>query len=197
MTCLGRRSCLLVICIHDICIVVMVRKSTQHHANKAATHRAAALFNVTILHPGRLDERREPYGRRDPPRGAGARRVWPVLVGPTSPGSLCKPVQCLDASVRRPCILMPDSLASRSCSFVSWYAVRAAIVNVVHDQERKKPTWGNTRRCFTTSAYSSTSPPAWPSCSLSSLPTVSLENCEQVRRDSSNAIDCTTQRQKQ
>jgi len=35
----------------------------------------------------------------------------------------------------------------------------------------KKPTWSNTRRCSTTSAYSSTSPPAQPGCSLSSHPT--------------------------
>ena len=35
----------------------------------------------------------------------------------------------------------------------------------------KKPTWRNTRRHSTTSAHSSTSPPALPSCPLSSRPT--------------------------
>ena len=38
-------------------------------------------------------------------------------------------------------------------------------------QERKKPTRSNTRRYSTTSAYSSTSPPAPPGCPSSSHPT--------------------------
>ena len=41
-------------------------------------------------------------------------------------------------------------------------------------KNEKKPTWRNTRKCSTTSAYSSTSLPARPSCSLSSHPTTSL-----------------------
>ena len=40
-------------------------------------------------------------------------------------------------------------------------------------QEQKKPTCSNTRRRSNTSAYSSTNPPAAPSCSLSSRPTTS------------------------
>ena len=51
----------------------------------------------------------------------------------------------------------------------------AVIVNNLHRQERKKPTWRNTRRYSTTSAYSLTSPSAHPGCSLSSHPTTSLE----------------------
>ncbi len=39
--------------------------------------------------------------------------------------------------------------------------------SVLHGQKRKKPTWRNTRRYSTTSAYSLTSPSAPPSCSLS------------------------------
>jgi hypothetical protein len=38
-------------------------------------------------------------------------------------------------------------------------------------QEQKKPTWRNTPRRSTTSAYSSTSPPVQPGCSPSSHPT--------------------------
>ena len=41
----------------------------------------------------------------------------------------------------------------------------------MHDRERKKPMWRNTRRRSTTSAYSLTSPSARPGCSLSSHPT--------------------------
>ena len=48
--------------------------------------------------------------------------------------------------------------------------------------EQKKPTWRNTRRYSTTSAYSSTSPPARPGCSLSSHPTIALEGGGQLRR---------------
>ena len=40
-------------------------------------------------------------------------------------------------------------------------------------RKRKKPTWRNTLRYSTTSAYSLTSPPARPGCSLSSHPTTS------------------------
>jgi hypothetical protein len=53
------------------------------------------------------------------------------------------------------------------------------------EQEQKKPTWQNTRRHSTTSAYSSTRPPAGPGCSLSSHPTISLENGDQLRRNPS------------
>ena len=42
--------------------------------------------------------------------------------------------------------------------------------------KRKKPTWRNTRRYSTTSAYSLTSPSAGPGRSLSSHPTNSLES---------------------
>ena len=38
-------------------------------------------------------------------------------------------------------------------------------------QPRKKPTWRNTRRCSTTSAYSLTGHPDCPRCHLSSHPT--------------------------
>ena len=57
--------------------------------------------------------------------------------------------------------------------------------------ETKKPTWRNTRRYSTTSAYSTTSPPARPGCSPSSHPTTSLESREQVRCDPPNALNCT------
>jgi hypothetical protein len=40
-------------------------------------------------------------------------------------------------------------------------------------RKQKKPTWWNTRRYSTTSAYSSTSPPARPGCPLASHPTTS------------------------
>ena len=40
--------------------------------------------------------------------------------------------------------------------------------------QRKKPTWWNTHRYSTTSAYSLTSPPVGPGCSSSSLPTTSI-----------------------
>ena len=43
-------------------------------------------------------------------------------------------------------------------------------------QEQKKPAWRNTRRHSTTSAYSSTNPPAGPGCSLSSHPTTSNQS---------------------
>ncbi|MGZ5247663.1 MAG: hypothetical protein ACXWV5_11510, partial [Flavitalea sp.] len=45
------------------------------------------------------------------------------------------------------------------------------IVSVLHSQEQKKPTWRNTRRYSTTSAYSSTNPPAQPGCFSASHPT--------------------------
>ena len=51
-------------------------------------------------------------------------------------------------------------------------------------RKTKKPTWRKTRRYSTTSAYSSTNPPARPGCPLSSHPTISLENRGQVRRGS-------------
>src|SRR5271157_2538678 len=52
--------------------------------------------------------------------------------------------------------------------------------------EIKKPTWRNTQRYSTTSAYSSTSPPAWPGCPLPSHPTTSIQifsgaECESTR----------------
>ena len=40
--------------------------------------------------------------------------------------------------------------------------------------QEKKPTWWNTRRYSTTSAYSSTSPPTQPGCPSSSRPTTSI-----------------------
>jgi hypothetical protein len=43
------------------------------------------------------------------------------------------------------------------------------------DEPKKKPTWWNTRRHSTTSAYSSTGPPARPGCPSSSFPTTSTE----------------------
>ena len=45
------------------------------------------------------------------------------------------------------------------------------VPNVSCRQEQKKPTWRNTQRRSTTSAYSSTNPPAEPGCSSSSHPT--------------------------
>ena len=42
----------------------------------------------------------------------------------------------------------------------------------VTPQERKKPTWSNTQRDSTTSAYSATSPPVGPGCPSSSRPTI-------------------------
>ncbi len=50
----------------------------------------------------------------------------------------------------------------------------------------KKPTWQNTHRYSTTSAYSLTSPSAPPRCPLSSHPTISRESRDQVFRDSSS-----------
>jgi hypothetical protein len=65
---------------------------------------------------------------------------------------------------------------------------RGVLANVAHRQEQKRPTWRNTRRYSATSAYSLTSPPARPGCSLSSHPTISLDSRDQVRRDSSTSI---------
>ena len=45
----------------------------------------------------------------------------------------------------------------------------------LHGLITTKPTWRNTRRYSTTSAYSLTNPPARPGCSLFSHPTFSLE----------------------
>ena len=46
-----------------------------------------------------------------------------------------------------------------------------AVAAIPQHRKQKKPTWQNTLRYSTTSAYSSTSPPAPPSCSLASHPT--------------------------
>ena len=56
------------------------------------------------------------------------------------------------------------------------------------NQEQKKPTWRDTRRYSTTSAYSSTSPPVGLGCSLSSHPTTLLESHDPLCHNSSNAI---------
>ena len=65
------------------------------------------------------------------------------------------------------------------------------VANVLHNQEQKKPTWRNTQRYSTTSAYSSTSPPALPSCSLSSHPTIRWRAATNIATSSSsNVIIC-------
>ena len=61
------------------------------------------------------------------------------------------------------------SLAAWSLDRAFGFLLPAAIVS--HYRKRKKPTWRNTLRRSTTSAYSSTIPPASPSCSSSSHPT--------------------------
>src|ERR1700731_3232390 len=43
--------------------------------------------------------------------------------------------------------------------------------SMLAERHKKKPTWSNTFRHSTTSAYSATSRPARPGCSSSSLPT--------------------------
>ena len=47
-------------------------------------------------------------------------------------------------------------------------------LRVMPDAQTKRPTWRNTHRYSTTSAYSLTSPPEWSGCSPSSHPTTSL-----------------------
>jgi len=47
----------------------------------------------------------------------------------------------------------------------------SVVAAVPQHRKRKKPTWRNTRRYSITSAYSTTGPPAEPSCSSSSHPT--------------------------
>ncbi len=81
-----------------------------------------------------------------------------------------------------------QSAAQRSYQATPSHSLRAVIVNALHDQEQKKPTWWNTQGYSTTSAYSSTSLPAQPGCSLSSHPTTSLESREQVYRHSPSTI---------
>src|SRR5207237_3555619 len=56
----------------------------------------------------------------------------------------------------------------------AWFAT-------VSPQSKKKPTWWNTLRYSTTSAYSLTSPPARPGCSSSSHPTTSIDIYRSVR----------------
>ena len=62
-------------------------------------------------------------------------------------------------------------LGQFQCSLGRHEAPSRLILNVSCRQEQKKPTWLNTRRRSATSAYSSTNPPAKPSCSSSSHPT--------------------------
>ena len=81
-----------------------------------------------------------------------------------------------------------QSAAQRSYQATPSHSLRAVIVNALHHQEQKKPTWWNTQGYSTTSAYSSTSLPAQPGCSLSSHPTTSLESREQVYRHSPSTI---------
>ena len=47
--------------------------------------------------------------------------------------------------------------------------------NIPRRQEQKKPTWRNTLRYSTTSAYSLTNPPEVPGCPSPSHPTTALE----------------------
>jgi hypothetical protein len=62
---------------------------------------------------------------------------------------------------------------------------------VPHRQEQKKPTWQNTRRYSTTSAYSSTSPPAGPGCYSPSHPTTSATKPRPTAPRPSHRYHCT------
>ena len=94
---------------------------------------------------------------------------------------LCARVRCHDLHVK---LESHRQIASRimcnvRCRILptSLRKLRGVFISVAPSEERakKKPTWRNTRRCSTTSAYSSTSPPAEPGCSLSSHPTTSTQ----------------------
>src|SRR5271157_5017724 len=66
--------------------------------------------------------------------------------------------------------------------------------------EIKKPAWRNTQRYSTTSAYSSTSPPAKPGCPLPGHPTTSIQHfsgaeCE-VHMGSVTILHCLARKQK-
>src|SRR5579862_1704045 len=62
------------------------------------------------------------------------------------------------------------------------------LTDLARSRTKKKPTWRNTRRYSTTSAYSLTSLPARPGCPQSSHPTISLESRGQLRRRSSHTL---------
>ena len=103
---------------------------------------------------------------RTGPRGC---RLFEVVLGPfdgvlrSNPGVVCDSVQSRSAGrrcqpARIPTLPPQPRLNAHTLSPV----------------QRKKPTWENTLRYSTMSAYSSTNPPARPGCSSSSHPTTSL-----------------------
>src|SRR5207247_10663527 len=57
-----------------------------------------------------------------------------------------------------------------------WTTVRLRLrPSGTNESKKKKPTWSNTLRYSTTSAYSSTGPPARPSCPSPRHPTYSIQ----------------------